>query len=144
VRKELIDTYKTDRKQYYLEESVKSKRGEESGTPHRGLETFIETELNFSIAESILDYTRYLISLEKKKMQLEHDAKIRGITQPKLLRSELDLLQLKMKRMSDNYGKLLIAYKSIGCSLDGQDLMKHCHSSLQFKTKIILNQKMDE
>ncbi|MFN9943886.1 MAG: hypothetical protein ACK56I_30885, partial [bacterium] len=37
-----------------------------------------------------------------------------------------------------------IAYKSIGCSLDGQDLMKHCHSSLQFKTKIILNQKMDE
>ena len=35
-----------------------------------------------------------------------------------------------MKRMSDNYGKLLLAYKSIGQSLDGHDLMEKCHSSL--------------
>jgi hypothetical protein len=47
VRKEIIETYKTDRKSYYLDDSAKTKRGEDSGTPHRGLEAFIETELNF-------------------------------------------------------------------------------------------------
>lgn len=46
-----------------------------------------------------------------------------------------------MKRMSDNYGKLLLAHKSIGQSSSQFD---NCHSSLQFKTKIILNQKLDE
>ena len=46
--------------------------------------------------------------------------------------------------MSDNYGKLLLAYKSIGTNIDGHDQMENCHSSLQFRTKIILNQKMDE
>ncbi len=66
------------------------------------------------MAESILDYVKYLIVLDKKKRQLEHDAKQRGIEQPKLLRSETDLLQRKMKRMSDNYGKVLLTYKSIG------------------------------
>lgn len=92
------------------------------------------------MAESILDYTQYLIILDKKKKQLEHDARQRGIQQPKLLRSELDLLQRKMKRMSDNYGKLLLAYKSIGQNLEqAGDQMDNCHSSLQFRTKIILN-----
>jgi hypothetical protein len=46
-----------------------------------------------------------------------------------------------MKRMSDNYGKLLLTYKSIG---QNNSLLDNCHSSLQFKTKIILNQKLDE
>ncbi len=96
------------------------------------------------MAESILDYVKYLIVLDKKKRQLEHDAKQRGIEQPKLLRSETDLLQRKMKRMSDNYGKVLLTYKSIGINQDGVDQMDSCHSSLQFRTKIILNQKMDE
>jgi hypothetical protein len=73
------------------------------------------------MAESILDYVKYLIVLDKKKRQLEHDAKQRGIEQPKLLRSETDLLQRKMKRMSDNYGKVLLTYKSIGINQDGVD-----------------------
>lgn len=47
-------------------------------------------------------------------MQLEQDAADRGIQKPKLLRSELELLQRKMKKMSDCYGKILLAYKSIG------------------------------
>lgn len=98
--------------------------------PHKGLEMFLQTDLNFELAESILDYTRYLNSIDKKKKQLEQDAKQRGIPQPKILRSELDLLQLKMKRMSDNYGKLLLMYKSIGSSIDGQNIMDKCHSSL--------------
>jgi len=49
-----------------------------------------------------------------------------------------------MKRMSDNYGKLLLAYKSIGQNAEGDANMENCHSSLQFRTKIIVNQKMDE
>ena len=45
--------------------------------------------------------------------------------------------------MSDNYGRLLLMYKSIGQSLEGSNVMDKCHSSLQFRTKIILNQKLD-
>lgn len=82
--------------------------------------------------------------LDKKKIQLENDAAARGIQKPKLLRSELDLLARKMKRMSDNYGKLLLAYKSIGQMAEGDANMENCHSSLQFRTKIIVNQKSDE
>jgi hypothetical protein len=47
VREELIKTYQNDRKSYFLEENVKSKRNEDAGTPHRGLEAFIPTDLNF-------------------------------------------------------------------------------------------------
>jgi len=63
----LIRTYQSDRKSYFLEDSAKSKRNDDFGTPHRGLEAFIPNELNFELAESILDYTRYLIMLDKKK-----------------------------------------------------------------------------
>ena len=76
--------------------------------------------LNFELAESIFDYVRFLVGLDKKKKQLESDAKARGIQQPKLLRSELELLNRKMKRMSDNYGKLLLVYKSIGQNAEGE------------------------
>ena len=140
VKEQIMQTYQADRKQYFVEEA-KTKRGGNEGTPHRAFEAFIQTELNYLLAESILDYTRYLIELDSKKKQLEHDAKQRGIAQPKLLKSELDQLQRKMKRMSDNYGRLLLAYKSIG---QNEAQFDNCHSSLQFKTKIILNQKLDE
>lgn len=39
----------------------------ETGQPHRDLEAFIVTELNYELAESILDYVRYLIELDRKK-----------------------------------------------------------------------------
>ena len=48
-----------------------------------------------------------------------------------------------MKKMSDNYGKLLLMYKSIGSTLENENIMDKCHSTLQFRTKIILNQKLD-
>lgn len=91
VKEQILKTYQDDRKQYFIEEA-KTKRGGMEGTPHRGLEAFIQTELNFELAASILDYTQYLIVLDSKKKQLEQDARQRGISQPKLLRSELDLL----------------------------------------------------
>lgn len=142
-RAEILKTYETDRKQYYLEsKDGKSKDG--MGKQHPGLLAFLTQDLNFELAESIFDYTRYLIVLDRKKKQLEHDAKARGIQQPKLLRSELEMLQRKMKRMSDNYGKLLLSYKSIGANAEGQHIMDTCHSALQFSTKIKVNKKMDE
>ena len=110
VREVIIGTYRNEKKDYLLPDTRQ---------PHKGLEMFLQTDLNFELAESILEYTRYLNEIDKKKRQLEADAKQRGIPQPKILRSELELLQHKMKKMSDNYGKLLLMYKSIGSTIEG-------------------------
>jgi hypothetical protein len=47
VRAEILRTYETDRKSYYLEDSSKGRRGEEMGTQHKGLLVFLTTDLNF-------------------------------------------------------------------------------------------------
>lgn len=80
----------------------------------RGFEQFVTTPLCHDMCESILDYCKYLIKLDKKKKQLELDAKLRKIPPPKVLRSETDKLSLKAKRMSDNYGKLIFKFRSTG------------------------------
>ena len=48
------------------------------------------------------------------------------------------------KRMSDNYGRLIFKYKSLGSSEDGSDIQEKCHSMLQFRTKISLNKMTDQ
>ena len=73
----------------------------------RHFEHFVSTPLCLELCESILDYCKYLIKLDKKKQQLEKDARLRKIPPPKVLRSETDKLNLKAKRMSDNYGRLI-------------------------------------
>ena len=85
----------------------------------RGLEHFANSKLCISLCESILDYCKYLIKLDKKKKQLEEDAKLRGIPPPKVLRSEFDKLNQKAKRMGENYGRLIFKYRSTGCIDDG-------------------------
>ena len=60
--------------------------------------------------------SNFTFLLYNKKKQLEQDAKIRGIPAPKVLRSETDKLNLKAKRMADNYAKLIFTYRSIGFS----------------------------
>ena len=80
----------------------------------RGFEHFISTPLCNELCDSILDYCKYLIKLEKKKTQLEADAKLRKIPVPKILRSETDKLNIKAKRMGDNYGRLIFRYRSTG------------------------------
>ena len=87
----------------------------------RGFEQFVQTRLCIELCESILDYCKYLIKLDKKKQQLEQDAKLRRIPPPKVLRSETDKLNLKAKRMSDNYGRLIFKYRSTGNIEDGHD-----------------------
>ena len=62
VREAIIGTYKNDNKEYLLPDTRQ---------PHKGLEMFLQSDLNFELAESILDYTRYLNSIDKKKRQLE-------------------------------------------------------------------------
>ena len=58
VREVVIGTYRNEKKDYLLPDTRQ---------PHRGLELFLQTELNFELAESILDYTRYLNEIDKKK-----------------------------------------------------------------------------
>ena len=113
VRQEILSHYENNRQEYFLEENLrKASRIVTEGTPHKALEAFIQSELCAELAEAILDYTAWLILLDRKKKQLESDAKSRGIKSvPRLLKSELDQLQVKMKRMSDKYGRLLIMHK---------------------------------
>jgi len=41
---------------------------------------------------------------------------------PKILKSEIELVNELAKRMSDNYGRLIFKYKSLGLGEDGVDV----------------------
>ena len=107
----------------------------------RGFEYFVGTPLCRDLCESILDYIKYLIKLDQKKRQLEQDAKLRNIPPPKVLRSETDKLQLKAKRMGDNYGRLIFTHRSLGFSDEGAE--HRAHSYIKFKSIIDSNSKND-
>ena len=94
------------------------------------------------LCESILDYCKFLIKLDKKKLQLEQDAKLRGIPPPKVLRSETDKLNLKAKRMGDCYGKLIFTYRSIGL-INEQGIDDNLTGFIKFKSVISNNTKND-
>ena len=72
------------------------------------------SDLCYEFCETILDYCKYLLKLDKKKKELEEDARKRRIPAPKILKSETDKLQTKAKRMGDFYGRLIFKYRSIG------------------------------
>lgn len=77
-------------------------------------EAFVYSDLCYEFCEAILDYCKYLLKLEKKKQELEEDARKRRIPPPKILKSETDKLNAKAKRMGDMYGRLIFQYRSIG------------------------------
>ena len=108
----------------------------------RGFEYFVSTPLCVELCTSILDYCKYLIKLDKKKRLLEEDAKLRGIPPPRVLRSETDKLNLKAKRMGDNYGRLIFTYRSIGFTNDGTP--DNINGFIKFKSVIQNNQKNDQ
>ena len=58
----------------------------------KGFEKFVSSPLCKELVESILDYCKYLLKLDKKRKQLEEDAKLRGIIAPRVLKSETDKL----------------------------------------------------
>ena len=95
------------------------------------------------LCEAILDYCKFLIKLDKKKTQLEQDAKLRGIPPPKVLRSETDKLNLKAKRMGDCYGKLIFTYRSIGL-INEQGIDDNLTGFIKFKSVINNNTKNDQ
>jgi len=59
--------------------------------PHK-FEEFVYGELCYQFCEAILDYCKYLLKLDKKRLELEEDAKKRRIPAPKILKSETDKL----------------------------------------------------
>jgi hypothetical protein len=56
-----------------------------------------------------------------------------------VLPSEKKKLYEKAKKMADRYSWIVFHYKSIN-----EDQMDHCHSFMQFKSKILSNQKSDQ
>jgi hypothetical protein len=124
----------------YLQEFKK----EDTGRLPKGFENFVHSDLCSEFVTSIYDYCTYLIKLDDKKKELEADAKDRRIPPPKILKSELDRLNTKAKRMADNYGRLIFLNRSIGqANRPSDDPGAECKSRLQFRTKIYLNKEND-
>lgn len=97
----------------------------------------MQSELCVSFVESIHDYCRYLIKLDKKKSELEENAKKRKIPAPQILKSEQEKLNIKAKRMGDFYGRLIFANRSVG---EVDDKIK---SAVAFRSAIDFNRQND-
>lgn len=69
---------------------------------------------------------------------LEQEAKQRGLSIPQVLPSEKKKLYEKAKKMADRYSWIVFTHKSIGSGNSD-----HIHSFMQFKSKILSNQKAD-
>ena len=141
-KKEAIEDYQVGESMLRIYSQNRKEFAGSNGTdPPKGFERFIRSPLCKELCESILDYCKYLIKLDRKKKDLEADALKRKLPPPVVLRSELDRLNKKAKRMGDNYGKTLFAHRSIGATEDGAE--EKCHSYLTFKSAIYSNQDND-
>ena len=87
----------------------------------------------------MLDYNRELFRLENKQQVLEQEARQRGLPTPQVLPSEKKKLYEKAKKMADKYSWIIFTHKSIG-KMD----TSNTHSFMQFKSKILSNQKADQ
>ena len=70
---------------------------------------------------------------------LEQEAKARNLPVPQVLPSEKKKLNEKAKTMANAYSWIVYYNKSIG-----EKQMEQCHSFMQFKSKILANQKSDK
>jgi hypothetical protein len=86
----------------------------------------------------MLDYTRELFRLENKQQVLEQEARQRGLPIPQVLPSEKKKLSEKAKKMADKYSWIVFTHTSIGSNGIGST-----HSFMQFKSRILSNQKAD-
>lgn len=80
-----------------------------------------------------------MFRLENKQQVLEQEAKARNLPVPKVLPSEKKKLNEKAKVMANAYSWIVFYNKSISEKQMGQ-----CHSFMQFKSKILANQKQDK
>ena len=140
LKEALFDVYLREKEQLDFCLPRQGKKGKPIRGPlPSGMEKFIESDLFVNLAQNILDYTFYLIRLEDRKRQLEVDAKQRNIPVPRILKAEEEKLQVMAKRMSDNYGRLIFSYTSLGALSEATAAMDKLHSNLQFRTKISSN-----
>lgn len=91
-------------------------------------DNFIKNPFCIELGDSIRDYCEYLCRLEKLKKQLLEDAKDREIPLPRICNDQIRQLEMKAKRMSLNYSKLVYMYTSIGSQ--DEDPLAHCNSKL--------------
>ena len=113
---------------------LKDKKDDPEKKIPNNFEKFVVSEEYKALLESMLDYCRELFRLENKQTVLEQEAKQRGLEAPQVLPSEKKKLYEKAKKMADKYSWIVFHYKSIS-----DDQMGHCHSFMQFKSKILSN-----
>ena len=118
---------------------LKDKKDDPEKKIPNNFEKFVVSEEFKALLEAMLDYCRELFRLENKQTVLEQEAKQRGLPIPQVLPSEKKKLYEKAKKMADRYSWIVFHYKSIS-----DDQMDHCHSFMQFKSKILSNQKSDQ
>lgn len=86
-----------------------------------------------------MEYCRELFRLENKQAVLEAEAIKRKFPVPKVLPSEKKKLDEKAKLMANAYSWIVFSKKSIS-----DRAMSQCSSFMQFKSKILANQRQDE
>lgn len=118
---------------------LKDKKDDPEKKIPNNFEKFVISEEYKALLECMLDYCRELFRLENKQTVLEQEAKQRGLPIPQVLPSEKKKLHEKAKKMADRYSWIVFHYKSIN-----DEQMEHCHSFMQFKSKILSNQKSDQ
>ena len=119
-----------------LQKMLKDKKDDPEKKIPNNFEKFVNTEEFKALLEAMLDYCRELFRLENKQTVLELEAKQIGLPIPQVLPSEKKKLYEKAKKMADRYSWIVFHYKSIN-----DEQMEHCHSFMQFKSKILSNQK---
>ena len=83
-------------------------------------------------------YSKELFRLESKQKTLESEAALRGLPIPQVLPSEKKNLSSKAQSMSDKYSWIVFTHTSIGTKGIG-----NTHSAMQFKSRILKNDKKD-
>lgn len=126
-----------------VEEVLKKMKKDKNDDPKNkkipdGFEDFARGQSCKDLLEAMLDYNQELFRLEHKQQVLEQEARQRSLPIPQVLPSEKKKLFEKAKRMSDRYSYIVYQHRSVG-SRD----MSQIHSYMQFKSKILQNQKND-
>jgi protein phosphatase 1 regulatory subunit 36 len=117
---------------------MKQEREEDRMSVPNGIFTFIDSQCFRGFLAALLEYCRELFRLENKQAVLDAEAKQRGFTTPAVLPSEKKKLNEKAKVMANAYSWIVFHKRSIS-----DKAMNECHSYMQFKSKILANQKQD-
>ncbi len=118
---------------------LKQEKEDDNNSVPNGLISFLDSPKYHAFLLALLEYCRELFRLENKQAVLEQEAKQRGFPVPQVLPSEKKKLNEKAKSMANAYSWIVFQKRSIS-----DKAMNSCHSFMQFKSKILANQKHDE